>query len=541
MSATIPERLIADYAAPDCPNQLRQNVTKHLTYHIAASIISKCDFPLIESLPKPFAPPFNSLGHYVLFDYKLLVKIIWQVIGEIKSSSYKVYKSILQKSLGFGALTAVSAFLLLGPTSQPEILILALLTGGLVFFIYKSYGSLKILPKTVSDIRARAIAQLVAGNWTAKPDPNIDRKIENEFKLKEIGDGIIGGKKIPIIVITNSLHPFPGYGWLQAQNVFVCKPKEQTTPSGSIHEIIEKVQENIHGKIAEFPLKEVHCGNLIAIHGDSLFMDSAWLNKDKSPHLWADMHTLKNLNSIDSRASARCYFVIQSFFPEHDTVANFFVRPFMAGNSISCQIALTTIGPLIHRNDYFQERLLQHRREQEDAPISATALPTPLLEFQNSAQKTNLLKQRIKQSSQKFRSNKMHYAEIEKLNPIETEDEQKNFSKELKELMEVTTTWPGRLTPLENWRESYSLTFTNDFFGSTEALASIKTLYQQISRTILDTFDSMGFDITDYRDREGKYSINAEKIDRLIIGQEIKILQTADARLPAKPQENSIS
>ncbi|MBP8047973.1 MAG: hypothetical protein KAY64_04450, partial [Anaerolineales bacterium] len=57
---------------------------------------------------------------------------------------------------------------------------------------------------------------------------------------------------------------------------------------------------------------------------------------------------------------------------------------------------------------------------------------------------------------------------------------------------------------------------------------SIKTLYQQISRTILDTFDSMGFDITDYRDREGKYSINAEKIDRLIIGEEIKILQTAD-------------
>ena len=122
----------------------------------------------------------------------------------------------------------------------------------------------------------------------------------------------------------------------------------------------------------------------------------------------------------------------------------------------------------------------------------------------------------------------MHYAEIKKLNPIETEDEQKNFSKELKELMEVTTTWPGRLTPLENWRESYSLTFTNDFFGSTEALASIKTLYQQISRTILVTFDSMGFDITDYRDREGKYSINAEKIDRLIIGEEIKILQTAD-------------
>ncbi|MBK9600822.1 MAG: hypothetical protein IPO36_03115 [Anaerolineales bacterium] len=526
MSATIPERLIADHAAADCPGQLRQNVTKHLTYHIAASIISECDFPLIESIPKPYAPPFNSLGHYVLFDYKLLVKIIWQVIGEIKSSSYKVHKSVLQKSIAFGVLTAIFVFLLLGWTTQLGIL--ALFMGGLAFLTYISYGNLKILPKNVSDIRARAIAQLVAGNWTAKPDSNIDRKIENEFKLKEIGDGIIGGKKIPIIVITNSLHPFPGYGWLQAQNVFVCRPKEQTTPGGSIHEIIEKVQENIHRKIAEFPLKEVYCGNLIAIHGDSLSMDSAWLNKDKSPHLWADMHTLKNLNSIDSRASARWYFVVQSFFPEHDTVANFFVRPFMAGNSISCQIALTTIGPLIHRNDYFQERLLQHRREQEDAPISATTQSTSLLEFQNSAQKTSLLKQSIKQSSKKFQSNKMHYGEIKKLDPIETEDEQKKFSKELKELMAVTTTWPGRLTPLGNWREDYSLTFTNDFFGSTEALASIKTLYQQISRTILDTFDSMGFDITDYRDREGKYSINAEKIDRLIIGEEIKILQTAD-------------
>ena len=75
MSATIPERLIADHAATDCPGQLRQNVTKHLTYHIAASIISECDFPLTESIPKPYAPPFNSLGHYILFDYKLLVKI----------------------------------------------------------------------------------------------------------------------------------------------------------------------------------------------------------------------------------------------------------------------------------------------------------------------------------------------------------------------------------------------------------------------------------------------------------------------------------
>lgn len=526
MSATIPERLIADHAATDCPGQLRQNVTKHLTYHIAASIISECDFPLIESIPKPYAPPFNSLGHYILFDYKLLVKIIWQVIGEIKSSSYKVHISILQKSTAFGALTAILLFLLMGRTTQFGILALSI--GGLAFLTYISYGNLKILPKNVSDIRARAIAQLVAGNWTAKPDRNIDRKIENEFKLKEIGDGIIGGKKIPIIVITNSVHPFPGYGWLQAQNVFVCRPKVQTTPGGSILQIIEKVQENIHRKIAEFPLKEVYCGNLIAIHGDSLSMDSAWLNKDKSPHLWADMHTLKNLNSIDSRASARWYFVVQSFFPEYDTVANFFVRPFMAGNSISCQIALTTIGPLIHRNDYFQERLLQHRREQEDAPISATTQSTSLLEFQNSAQKTSLLKQSIKQSSKKFQSNKMHYGEIKKLDPIETEDEQKKFSKELKELMAVTTTWPGRLTPLGNWREDYSLTFTNDFFGSTEALASIKTLYQQISRTILDTFDSMGFDITDYRDREGKYSINAEKIDRLIIGEEIKILQTAD-------------
>ena len=311
MSATIPERLIADHAAADCPGQLRQNVTKHLTYHIAASIISECDFPLIESIPKPYAPPFNSLGHYVLFDYKLLVKIIWQVIGEIKSSSYKVHISILQKSTAFGALTAIFVFLLIGWTTQFGILALSI--GSLAFLTYISYGNIKILPKNVADIRARAIAQLVAGNWTAKPDSNIDRKIENEFKLKEIGDGIIGGKKIPIIVITNSLHPFPGYGWLQAQNVFVCRPKEQTTSSGSIHEIIEKVQENIHRKIAEFPLKEVYCVNLIAIHGDSLSIDSAWLNKDKSPHLWADMHTLKNLNSIDSRASARWYFVVQSF------------------------------------------------------------------------------------------------------------------------------------------------------------------------------------------------------------------------------------
>ena len=61
-------------------------------------------------------------------------------------------------------------------------------------------------------------------------------------------------------------------------------------------------------------------------------------------------------------------------------------------------------------------------------------------------------------------------------------------------------------------------------------MASVRNLYDQVSRAVLDTLDTLGFDITDYRDSEGKYSINADKIDQLVVGEKIHIEKAQDGK-----------
>ncbi|UCE04418.1 MAG: hypothetical protein JSW07_12375 [bacterium] len=83
--------------------------------------------------------------------------------------------------------------------------------------------------------------------------------------------------------------------------------------------------------------------------------------------------------------------------------------------------------------------------------------------------------------------------------------------------------WPGLYTTLPNWRESQSSTFTTDFFRKTEGIYSVKHIYDQISRAIIDGLDNLNFDVSEYRNQEGKYMINADKIDKLIVGERIYI------------------
>ncbi len=133
----------------------------------------------------------------------------------------------------------------------------------------------------------------------------------------------------------------------------------------------------------------------------------------------------------------------------------------------------------------------------------------------------------ISQAGNDFQSY-LNVIEIKKLSVHEEESEE--YSKEFKEAIKENIMWPGYVTAIQNLREANSLTFTDDFFGKTEAVASVKTLYDQIARALLDSLDTLGFDISAYRDREGNYSINAEKIDQLVLGERIQITQPKEAK-----------
>ncbi|NEO85100.1 MAG: hypothetical protein F6J87_12750 [Spirulina sp. SIO3F2] len=65
------------------------------------------------------------------------------------------------------------------------------------------------------------------------------------------------------------------------------------------------------------------------------------------------------------------------------------------------------------------------------------------------------------------------------------------------------------------------MTFTSDFFGRPESIASVSILYSLISKAVIDSLEDLGFDVSDYKDKEGNYTINAEKIDQLIVGETI--------------------
>jgi hypothetical protein len=88
--------------------------------------------------------------------------------------------------------------------------------------------------------------------------------------------------------------------------------------------------------------------------------------------------------------------------------------------------------------------------------------------------------------------------------------------------------WPGVYFPQRTIREKHSRSFTNDFFGRTEVTATIKSLYSQIGKAIIDSFAELGFDVSEYRDRDGNYTINADKIGQVFIGQQIKVTQTEE-------------
>ena len=505
-------------------NPVRKQLTDTITYFVAATIISDKQFPRKGYLPRPSAPPLRSQGHYVLLDYRLLVRIIWQVIDEIKMSAKKIYKRIPIRSIVMGGIVAVILFIF-SVANQAEIsgaLFLALIGGAIGVFLSLQNARFKLLLKEVAAIRAKVIKKLIAGDWSPVQSGEMVEKIEKELGKIEIGDGVLGGDQIPILVISRDQHPFPGYGHLQAENVFVCRPQKTTSVNSTPDDGFETIQNNIVSAVSKFPVGDMSCGDILVVHGGSLPIDSVWLNENKSPKLWLDRRVLEKFSTIDERVSVRRFFAVQTLFSEYGTVATFFIRPFMAGNSLCCQVAFSTIGPLINGVEYFQKKLLKYEQEEKNG----FNIKPPVQKRKNKdvSPSTKLIQdvRRLAELGDDFQSRLINYQEIKELDPLYEEDD-KEYKKEFKQLVEKSTVWLGQLIITPNWRETYSMTFTNDFFGKTEELASVRTLYDQISRTILDTFELLGYDISDYRDDEGNYSIHAEKIEQLVVGEKIQI------------------
>ncbi len=261
-----------------------------------------------------------------------------------------------------------------------------------------------------------------------------------------------------------------------------------------------------------------------------------WLDSEKRPLLFVLRDKVDEMLAAEPMVSARRYYAIDILFPQYMTKATFFLRFFQSGNGMSCHLAMTTLGPPIISRNEIDKALLKHRfglQSLDETAIQSTTsdnqdiLELDLLELDQIYLKAlEQIRERTK-SEGNFQNipnlSGILNLKFDPVNQMEARQKAK-YELELKQILEESTTWPGALGLYwTNRREEYSLTFTSDFFGRSESIASIKLLYNQIARAVIDGLETLGYDVSDYKDKEGKYTINADKIDQLVVGEKIHI------------------
>jgi len=81
--------------------------------------------------------------------------------------------------------------------------------------------------------------------------------------------------------------------------------------------------------------------------------------------------------------------------------------------------------------------------------------------------------------------------------------------------------------------------FTSDFFGNTESRALLRTLFDRITRQALSTMKELQYDISDYQDDNGRFTINADKIEQLVMGEKVYVdpkKRKKDLKNPGPPK-----
>lgn len=499
-------------------NEESEEYTKRLTYLLSAGIIVHSKFPSKEILPKAKPLPFANFGHNVLFDYSLFVQILSSVVNEIRAIAEKWSKKILVRRL----FVIVPGMILLIATISLEsffvsalIVVLSLL---LAFFSTKGFS--EKASDEIADLRAEYIYDLLSGEWNPSNENGIC--LVNKEDDYVFGDGKLDGHMVPVLTVCDE-NPFPGYGRMQAENIFVCRPKKKVTKDAN--EINETVCNHISETINNLGIDGVTIGEIIVLHGDSLYSDSAWLDEYRAPVLWLSKNKIEDIEAVDERASVRRYYAAQIIFPDYDTAATFFIRIFKAGNSLSCQIAVSTLGPLAIKQSYILSKLAGYEIEVDES----STISKPVLDNSNWPIELSILREIFFEENPFVREYSLSI-----LKDLDLYDEEKISNQEdingdsYQRLLDESVMWPGYHWPQTNWREDISYTFTTDYFGRPEAISSVKTLYDQISRAILDKFDDIGFDISDYRSGDGKYLINADKIDQIIVGEKINVDQSKE-------------
>lgn len=182
-------------------------------------------------------------------------------------------------------------------------------------------------------------------------------------------------------------------------------------------------------------------------------------------------------------------------------------------------MAVTTIGPINFDINTFHSQWMKYR-------INLKQEQRKNNHHLQGISKVDALPQQI-QNVAEFQA-KRNLQEIMSLNYFKMAKEANELysNNEYNRTLKDSVVWPGIYFAKRTMRERYSLTVTDDFFGKTEAVATIKSLYSQLGKIIIDSFAELEFDVSQYKDEKGNYTINASKIDQLfLVGDQIQFNQ----------------
>ena len=293
----------AAVAATDVSERARRSMTDEATRLIAAITLARADFPTENNLPRLAPVPHNQLGHLVLLDYDRVAMILWGTAREIQyavkeNPNFRIAPAaailvtlvllvlagmlISQNSdspvglpLPRGAFSNFSAWDTRGGHRCLLLLPMGLIAGIVTYLVLRPNTA-----RIAADIRARNMRLLLDG----KEPPSAEQFRESLASRRANGELVewagaeLEGGRCPVLVMNNEQFPFRGFGYRQANQLFVCRPEDESKAPGlSLEALDQAVSEALTQMVKNSGIPCVSSGHVVLIDGRTLRKGSPWL------------------------------------------------------------------------------------------------------------------------------------------------------------------------------------------------------------------------------------------------------------------------
>ena len=500
--------------------QCHEEVRTKAACFAAAAEISHPDFPF-RPLPRVAPIPYANLGHLVLFNYEIFARAMWVTALDLRDAAEQHDKHQSPHITAAAVACGLVAFALLAAKNWFALPFGGALVALLVYQAAAKTQRIEEFDRSVNRLKSNAVEKLLRCDLSG-----LQEHSDLNHNWISWGSGQLDARRMPVLIAAEE-RLFPGFGDARLRQVFAV-PEADDSERGEDDELQgDPIYRRIlkAAQCSGFP--HVTTGRVVVVDGNTLCSDSPWLSADGSPLLWTDEPLLASLQERDARASARAYTAVQVLLPHTPILLTFFLRTFKTGHSAALELHLLTLGALKHHPLAVLQRLKTLRHAATDQKPSDPQAPAKLQYGRWLQSVRAVLAASGPSLLQKLFTDQQETPEH--LVPFSAK-EYAEISRGTLELSGCLAYWVGDLLMKSNWREENSISTTTDLFAQTEIHAALRLLYKQIVTAGLDALQDQGFDISEYRDKDGQWHIHADKIDNLMVGKSITVSQGSDGK-----------